>query len=115
MAGKKSFTWTPYFSIHDIFEVYPNVCSKTRLLLNEDGTPDARNIKLPDGGLRLRFLGKVPAWYEKREKVYAEIFGPLSSTKPNQSNILFKTRMISLADSISTLMHSTSPIKVVVI
>jgi len=92
MAKKTSFTWTPYFNIHDIFEVYPNVCPKTRLLLNEDGTSDERNVKLPDGGVRLRFLGKVPSWYEKRDKIYTDIFGPLTSTQPNPIEHLIQNK-----------------------
>lgn len=77
---KKTLTWTPYFSIHDIFEVYPNVDPKTRAILNEDGT---QGTKLPDGGLRLRFLGPVPKWYAKREQVFAKEFGQLTSSNPN--------------------------------
>lgn len=77
---KNLLTWTPYFSIHDIFEVYPNIDPKTREIIKEDGT---RGTKLPDGGLRLRFLGPVPKWYEKREKIFLEEFGPLSSNHIN--------------------------------
>jgi hypothetical protein len=79
--AKKNFT--RYFNITEWWEIYPNVCPQTRLLLNADGTPDPRNIKLPDGGVRLRFLGPVPKWYAQREKVYQEIFGPLRSNVPN--------------------------------
>lgn len=78
--AKKTHTWTPYYNIHDIFEVYPNVDPKTREIINEDGS---RGTKLPDGGLRLRFLGPVPSWYSKREKVFQDEFGDLSSKKPN--------------------------------
>lgn len=76
----KQLTWTPYFNIHDIFEVYPNIDPKTREIINEDGS---RGTKLPDGGLRLRFLGPVPKWYEKREQIFQKEFGELSSKTPN--------------------------------
>ena len=78
--AKRILTWTPYFNIHDLFEIYPNMDPETRELINADGT---RGPKLPDGGLRLRFLGPVPKWYAQREKTYQDIFGPLSNKQPN--------------------------------
>lgn len=73
-------TWTPYFNIHDLFEIYPNIDPKTREVINADGT---RGPKMPDGGVRLRFLNNVPSWYAQREKTYNEVFGPLTSNRPN--------------------------------
>jgi hypothetical protein len=76
-------TFTVYFNVTDIWEIYPNVCPKTRMLLTEDGKVDERNIKLPDGGVRLRFQGPVPKWYAKREEVFQLAFGKLPSSRPN--------------------------------
>ena len=78
--AKQSATWTPFFSIHDLFEIYSNIDPKTREVINADGT---RGPKMPDGGVRLRFLGPVPKWYAQREKTYNDVFGPLTSTCPN--------------------------------
>ena len=78
--SKANPTWTPYFNIHDLFEIYPNIDPNTREVINSDGT---RGPKMPDGGVRLRFLGSVPSWYAQRDKTYNDIFGPLSSTNPN--------------------------------
>jgi hypothetical protein len=38
---------------------------------------------MPDGGVRLRFLGPVPKWYAQRDKTYNDEFGPLTSNRPN--------------------------------
>lgn len=84
-----AYTWTPYISIHDIFEVYPNIDPNTREVIRADGT---RGPKMPDGGVRLRFLGPVPAWYSKRDKTYADEFGPLSSTRPNPIEHLIQNK-----------------------
>ena len=73
-------TWTPYYNVHDIFEIYPNIDPKTREVIREDGS---RGPKMPDGGVRLRFLGPVPKWYARREEQYQKEFGPLSSNNPN--------------------------------
>lgn len=87
--SKKIQTWTPYFSIHDIFEVYPNIDPKTREVIREDGT---KGPKMPDGGVRLRFTGGVPNWYAQREKVYQEEFGPLTSKNPNPLEHLLQNK-----------------------
>lgn len=76
---KKKFNWTKSIKIADVFEIYKDVNTKTR----EFKTKDGKIIKLPDGGVRLRFLGKVPSWYAQREKIYQEIFGDLTSDAPN--------------------------------
>ena len=78
--AKQVSTWTPFYSIHDMFEIYPNIDPKTREVINPDGT---RGPKMPDGGVRLRFLGPVPKWYAQRDKSYADVFGPLTSKNPN--------------------------------
>ncbi len=79
-VARRTLTWTPYIPIHDLFEIYPNVDPRTREVIRADGS---RGAKLPDGGVRLRFLGSVPSWYAKRDRVYAEEFGGLSSSRPN--------------------------------
>ena len=63
MSKKQQQTWTPYFNVHDIFEIYPNINPKTRAVIFEDGS---QGEKMPDGGVRLRFLNEVPSWYAKR-------------------------------------------------
>ena len=78
--AKQILTWTPYFNIHDLFEIYPNIDPKTREVIRADGT---RGPKMPDGGVRLRFLGAVPKWYAQRDKTYNDEFGPLTSNRPN--------------------------------
>ena len=78
--SKQVSSWTPFFSIHDIFEIYPNIDPKTRSIIGSDGS---LGTKLPDGGIRLRFLGSVPSWYAKRELIYSQEFGPLSSKREN--------------------------------
>ena len=87
--AKKTSTWTPFFSIYDLFEVYPNIDPKTREVIFADGT---RGPKMPDGGVRLRFLGPVPAWYAQRNKTYEEVFGPLTSTRPNPIEHLLQNK-----------------------
>lgn len=77
---KRSLTWTPYFNIHDLFEIYPNVDPQTRAVIRSDGS---QGPKLPDGGVRLRFLGPVPKWYAQRDSVYQAEFGGLTSPRPN--------------------------------
>lgn len=84
-----SYTWTPYISIHDIFEVYPNIDPNTREVIRADGS---RGPKMPDGGLRLRFLGPVPSWYAKRNATYETEFGPLSSSRPNPIEALIQNK-----------------------
>lgn len=83
------YTWTPYFNIHDIFEIYSNIDPKTREVINQDGT---KGPKMPDGGIRLRFTGPVPSWYAQREEKYREVFGPLSSNKPNPIEHLIQNK-----------------------
>jgi len=85
----KTLTWTPYISIHDIFEIYPNINPKTRAVLLEDGS---QGEKMPDGGVRLRFLNGVPAWYSKRNDVYEKTFGPLTSKNPNPLESLIQDK-----------------------
>lgn len=84
-----AYTWTPYISIHDIFEVYPNIDPATREVIRQDGS---RGPKMPDGGLRLRFLGEVPSWYAKRNATYEAEFGPLSSSRPNPIEHLIQNK-----------------------
>jgi hypothetical protein len=86
------YNWTPYYSIHDIFEVYSCVDPRSRQLLLESGEPDPRNVKLPDGGLRLRFLGPVPQWYEKRDRVYRDLGLGFSHSRPNPLESLIQLK-----------------------
>ena len=82
-------TWTPFISIHDIFEIYPNIDPLTREIVRPDGS---RGPKMPDGGVRLRFIGPVPKWYAGRNKIYEAEFGPLSSTRPNPLEPLLQNK-----------------------
>jgi len=87
--AKQNQTWTPYFNIHDLFEIYPNIDPKTREVIRADGT---RGPKMPDGGVRLRFLGAVPKWYAQRDKTYNDEFGPLTSNRPNPIEHLIQNK-----------------------
>jgi len=77
---KKKLNFTRPIKYTEVFEIYKNIDPKTREVIREDGS---RGPKMPDGGVRLRFLGPVPSWYEAREKVYQKEFGPLSYNDPN--------------------------------
>jgi hypothetical protein len=87
--SKQQSTWTPFFNIHDLFEIYPNIDPVTREVIRADGT---LGPKMPDGGCRLRFLGPVPRWYAQRDKIYRDEFGALSSTQPNPIEALIQDK-----------------------
>ncbi len=87
--AKQVSSWTPFFSIHDLFEIYANIDPKTREVIRADGT---RGPKMPDGGVRLRFLCSVPKWYAQREATYAAEFGPLTSVRPNPVESLLQDK-----------------------
>ena len=89
MSKKQQQTWTPYFNVHDIFEIYPNIDPNTREILRLDGT---KGPKMPDGGVRLRFLNGVPKWYAQREKIYSDEFGPLKNYNPNPIEHLIQNK-----------------------
>jgi len=89
MSKKQQQTWTPYFNVHDIFEIYPDIDPNTREVLRGGNT---KGPKMPDGGIRLRFLKGVPKWYAQREHTYSQEFGSLTSNRPNPIEHLIQNK-----------------------